>query len=307
MKNKILFIVRLSISLGLLLWLFHKADVRKVLFILKNFSFSHWFLALFLMIVGQSICAWRWKVIASAVEIRAPFRLFWAYYFVGCYFNLFLPGSITGDIVKGYLIAQNDFSKLKVGYSIVGERIFGLAALVCLAMIGVLVASHLFPQTIRHIILLSGALFVTTFTLFPLWGKRLKHISSKKIPLDFLNFWYPPVFLKAIAASLIFQTILSFMNYVLAKGLGLNINFCFFLVAIPIISVVTMLPITIQGIGIREGSFVYLLSSIGISSAKALTLSLLSFSITIGIGVIGGIIYICGLHHKKERLGGRRL
>ncbi len=296
MKDKVMFIIRLTISIGLLLWLFHKTDVKEVLFVLKNFSFKYWCFALFLMIIGQTISAWRWMIVASSVGINIPFRLFWLYYFVGCYFNLFLPGSITGDVVKGYFISQNNFSKLKVGYSIVGERIFGLAALICLAIIGVLAAPGLFSQTIRGVVLLSGSIFVITFISFPLWVKGLKRLLPKKIPLDFVNFWRPPVFVKAMVASLIFQTILSYMNYILAKGLGININFCFFLVAIPIISIITLLPITIQGLGLREGGFVYLMSSLGVASEKALTLSLLSFSVLVGIGLIGGIIYVCGWH-----------
>jgi len=297
MRKNFLFLIRLTVSISLLLWFFHKTDIKKVLFVLRHFSFPYWYLALFLMVVGQTISAWRWKVVASAVGIKGSFRLFWIYYFIGGYFNLFLPGAITGDMVKGYLIAQREFSKLKVGYSIVGERVFGLVALTCLAIVGVLVVPQCFPKIIRQIVGLGGLIFIITFVLFPWWGKGLKNIFSKKISLDFFNFWKPSVFLKALTASLVFQTILSLINYVLAKGLGLDINFYFFLVAIPIISIITILPVTIQGLGLREGSFIYLLSFIGIPSEKALTLSLLFFSIMVGVGLIGGIIYICGWHN----------
>ena len=274
--------------------------------IIKGLSFKHWLCSFFIMITGLSINAWKWKIVASSLGIKVSFSVFWSCYFIGNYFNLFLPGTITGDIVRGYLISRKGFNKIKVGYSIIGERAFGLLALILISLVGSCFISDIFPEYLKKIIWPVGLAFIFVFSFFPYWTNVIIHLFDplkNKIPPELFCFWKSNVFFKSTAAGVLFQISLSLINYILAREIGIDICFYFFLVAIPIVSLITILPITIQGIGLREGAFIYVLSLVNIYSEKAIALSLLYFSIVIAVGVIGGIIYILEIQNIRLTRG----
>ena len=81
-----------------------------------------------------------------------------------------------------------------------------------------------------------------------------------------------------------------FSIYVLSRGLGFEVSYFYFLIFIPLIYVIQMVPISISGIGVRENSFVFFFSLVEVEPAKALTLSLVYFSIFIILGMLGGVV-----------------
>jgi uncharacterized membrane protein YbhN (UPF0104 family) len=84
----------------------------------------------------------------------------------------------------------------------------------------------------------------------------------------------------------------------LAEDMGLGPPLLFYFAAFPLVAIPTILPISFNGIGIREGGFIYFLGLKGISAEKALTLSLSVFAIHVAAGLLGGIAYSFGFHKK---------
>jgi uncharacterized membrane protein YbhN (UPF0104 family) len=97
---------------------------------------------------------------------------------------------------------------------------------------------------------------------------------------------------KAFILSLIIQSTVIISYYILAAGLRMSIPFGYFFLLIPLTTAVAMLPISLAGLGIREGAFVFLFTKVGATQAEALSLSLLWFFISVFINLIGGIEYI---------------
>ena len=78
--------------------------------------------------------------------------------------------------------------------------------------------------------------------------------------------------------------------------MGIHVSPVFYFAALPIINIMTMVPITFSGIGVREGAFVYFLGLKGIEPEPALALGLLFFSIQVATGLVGGVAYAFGVH-----------
>src|SRR5204863_9287088 len=81
------------------------------------------------------------------------------------------------------------------------------------------------------------------------------------------------------------------VNYLVATGLGQRIALGYFLLYVPIISTLLLLPISLNGLGVREGAYILLFASAGISSAAAASMSLAFWAITVCAGLVGGALY----------------
>ena len=114
-----------------------------------------------------------------------------------------------------------------------------------------------------------------------------------------LVFWEKP---KAMFAGLSLSFVLQALGMgavaLLANDMGLGPPVLFYFAAFPLVAILTVLPISFNGIGIREGGFIFFLGLKGISAEKALTLSLSFFAIQIASSLIGGLAYALGFHKK---------
>jgi hypothetical protein len=99
--------------------------------------------------------------------------------------------------------------------------------------------------------------------------------------------------------SFIIQLIGLISIYFIGLSLGIKIDFIYFLILLPIIGAVTLLPIAIGGLGLREGLFVVYFAKVGVIKQLALAMSLLSFSFVVIYGAIGGFIYVLTVHHRR--------
>ena len=96
----------------------------------------------------------------------------------------------------------------------------------------------------------------------------------------------------AAALSLLYQVSIILSNYGAASGLGLDVPIAAFFFLIPFTTLITMIPISLNGFGLREAAYVFAFSSIGIPEEAALALSIVPALCMIGTSLIGGIIYV---------------
>ena len=141
---------------------------------------------------------------------------------------------------------------------------------------------HFFEQTIRKILLLF---------------KKSFHITVKLVDqcLRFIDAWVqylkkPRVLLKSLFIGIFFQLICVSITLILAKAIGINISYYDWCWVLGVISIVVLLPVTIGGLGLREGGFVLLLGYFGVQNDKALALSLSIFGLQFTGALIGGLI-----------------
>ncbi len=301
---------RTLISLGILLWLLSRVELQKLFVSFAKIPFYIWFTAFGLYLMSQVVSAIRWYAIGQNLSFNESFSTYLRYYFVGMFFNLFLPSAIGGDVLKVFFLSQGGKSRLKASYSIFLDRAFGLWAMFLIGVFAVLFNPSVLPDRWQFIILASGTIISIFAIIAPFMHGFIKKILKNTDNLSFFNkilhyceymflFWKKP---KGLFIALFLSFILQLCGmgsvFLLGYGLDLGLPISFYYAALPIISLITILPISLSGIGVREGGFVYFLSLKGVPIEKALTLSLGVFAIQAFSALIGGVGYILGVHKQ---------
>ena len=212
------------------------------------------------MVVGLGA---RWRIFLQAQGIELPFGTVLSLTWAGQFFNTLLPGSTGGDVVKIYHICQlAPDRKAAAAATVLVDRITAFFALLLLAGVGLVlnpvplrVLIHSFA-TGKIILWASVALVVAlviAWLLFrvmrgTLWGERLlRTLSAARKSFIFDGRW-TGAFLLALAMHLLIVIV----AYFFARALGLSISYLQVLVMLPVISLFVMLPLTINGHGLRE-------------------------------------------------------
>jgi uncharacterized membrane protein YbhN (UPF0104 family) len=295
------FLLRMGLSVCLLAWLISRADPDDLLKAILDLSFYAWAVAFLMYLASQVVSSIRWYFLAHALDFSGPWTTYLKYYFVGMYFNLFLPTCVGGDVLKMHYISRGAPKKLKATYSVVADRLFGLAAMFLLGAGAVLIGHDILPRYYEHLICVTGICIIALFLGLPLACKLLGSAwpeIGKRLAI-LLVFWEKPKALFAgLSLSLVLQALGMGAVALLANDMGLGLPATFYFAAFPMVAILTILPISFNGIGIREGGFIYFLGLKGISAEKALTLSLSFFAIQVLAGLIGGLGYAFGFHKK---------
>ena len=254
--------------------------------------------AILLNVLAQFVSTLRWRLLLpEGLGLGKLFSL----YMIGSFFNIFLPGIIGGDAVKGmYLYRETGKGSLALA-SIFMDRYFGFVVLIAICAIAFpfgykyLQGSRiewLLPFTIFFFIV--GSLLFFSLKL----GRRIKFFS------ELYNYFYlyrnqRGVIGKALILSTFVQLAGIIAVYILSLGLGTHIPFIAFLIYLPLIILFSMLPISISGLGVREGAFVVFFGLIGVKPETATAISL-SWFITMSAGSLIGLIEY--IRYKKNRI-----
>ena len=295
------FLLRIGLSVCLLAWLISKTNPDDLLEAILDLSFYAWGVAFLMYLASQVVCSIRWYFLAHALDFSGLWSTYLKYYFVGMYFNLFLPTSVGGDVFKMHFISRGEPKKLRATYSLLADRLFGLAAMFLLGAGAVIIGHGILPHYFEHLLCVAGFFVIALLLGLPMAYKLLSSIWPKvgKRLAVLLVFWEKPKALfAALSLSLVLQALGMGAVALLAKDMGLSPPLLFYFAAFPLVAILTVLPISFNGIGIREGGFIYFLGLKGISTEKALTLSLSFFAIQVVAGLIGGLAYSFGFHKK---------
>ena len=268
-------LIKIFISLALVIFVFLNIDIRALLELLRRVDIFWLFLAFIAFNLSKIVSAIRLIYYLKEIGIEISNRANLILYYIGMFYNLFLPGGIGGDGYKAYIL-KRDFNKRVslVLKALVFDRVSGLVALIFLAALLFLFSSFVnLVEWLRYI-----AIFVAIFIYLAFY------FISKRFKL-FFRYFFTTSFLGLLVQIL---QLLSAYFIILALGVDEVIDFLFlFLLS----SVVGVLPITIGGVGVRELTFLYGLELIGLRGDIGVAFSLLFFIITLLSSLIG-IVFI---------------
>ena len=318
-KKLINTILRSIISLGLIIYLVitQFKDFRTITATLKDISIPLILLSAATHFYGIWITAFRWQTLLKTQGIRLSVLSLSSSVLVGQFFNNFLPTSIGGDVYRAYDVNKKSGFPMSSSISVlVVERLSGIIAS------GSFAAAALFlgftaiggkSIVIPIIIFLALSIFIFFLILNPnilglhKLAKKIRFLQKildklKNVYDTFLSFknhkW---ILVQVIFYSLTLQFAVIINYWLASKSLGIPLNLEVFIFIVPVVSIISMLPISLGGIGVREGSLVFLMVSLGAQNAKAAMCSLLLFAMLLVMGIIGGLIYaIRPLLAKKE-------
>jgi len=308
-------VLRVVLSLGLLVLLFHKFGFKEISATLAGANKLYLLGGLSLYLLGVVVCSYRWGGLLSAHGVHVPLSRLTALYFVGIFFSNVLPGSITGDVVKAYQLSRYSQRTDVAVSTVVMDRVVGILMLLAVAAGATPFGYHLVPPTIPLIIVVvavaawGGVWLLKQRGLWRWLRQRIGPINRiaksrlvQKIALS-LDVYDRKVVVRALAISLLFDMLWISVRYLIAEALGVHLNIWYFLLFIPLITLATMIPIFFSGLGVREVSYVYLFSQVGVPAPLCISMSLVFYAFRLCGGVIGGVLYTLGVPGRPPREG----
>jgi hypothetical protein len=307
MRRTGLRILRTVISVILLGFLMWQTDLKAVVRTLSMTNMLYIGIGFMLIVLNVVMSAKKWDIILRLRDVEVPFSRLLGSYFVSLFAGNFLPSRYGGDIVRIYDVAKSAGDGVKAVTSVLAERLSGFIVLLVMGLIGA-VMSYQEVQNPRILLacgVLLGSALIFLATLGTNWwvrplgffGKVLKTDKlerlSREIGESFRTWRCRPVvcveiFLLSIAFQ--FGAILAVFCY--GKALGLSVPLTVFVAFIPVVYVVEAVPISLNGLGIREGAIVYLFGKVGILAADAFSLAILVFSMRLLLSIIGGVVFV---------------
>jgi len=310
MNRKLGTVLRIIISLGLLTFLIYsnRNNFSSIMDAMKDLNVYYLIIAFIFYFTAISFIVFRWGILLKAHGFFISNRFLWQSALIGFFYNNLLPTSAGGDFYRVYDIKQNKGVPINEGISsVVMERVIGTLSSIVLLIIAYFIG--LFDYLTRNAalgVVLSGIVIILFFialffprlfklnlllSKFRIFSKlRPKLKEFHKILISYRHK------VKYLFISFLFTMIIQaffFISYnFISLALGLELEFYVFLFIIPFVSLVSSVPITIGGIGIRENALVFAITSFGIVQSQATLFSLIILAIILAIGMIGGIIYL---------------
>lgn len=302
MKQKGLFLLKLGLSLGLLGYLLATADYGTMREVFSQARSDYYALAFLIGILAVLLSAYKWKVLLSAGHMNRPLSELFCLYLVGIFFNNFLPTSVGGDAMRIYLLSKRHGQKMLVFSSVLAERATGLLALILLLLIGLFVSGSLFTDAVK--LYIGVALTSTTLFLVFIFVKCRQATLTKIVPVAVVETFCSlhsflleglsgsSMVLKMIWTSLLFQVLNIIIYIAIFWSLSIEVPVVDSLLIIPLVTLLTMLPISINGFGLREYTLVYFLSHYGYGKAHVIPISVLFYGIILLLSISGGFILL---------------
>ena len=288
-KNLALFI-KAAVTLALIYWLIARVDVETVRHTLAQSNLAYILLSFFTLSAVFSVGCIRWWVLIGHLGLSIPFRQVLPSYYLGVFFNNFLPTGVGGDVVRTVHLNLRGHSAKSLISSALADRFIGLVVMLLMGAISILLSPELRVEEDQKVYLialialgvLSGALLFWFSDRLPMesLSRRYQHTRIRKAILDIIRLCLTyrtavkPVF-AAMLLSIVVQSLAILTYYLLANSIGIELSLVTFFAFVSIVQLATSLPISIGGLGIREGAMVALLTSVNVDVHLAATLSLL--------------------------------
>lgn len=311
--------IRLTIGIALFAVLLSYADWRKTGALFTEITFLPSVFAIMMLWTGLVISAFKWQLLMKALDISLPLGYLTRLYWVATFFQNYLPSSVGGDIVR-LTVMRRSRRLAAIAASIFVERLTGFIVLLCLALLALSARPQYFFVIGDQSFIawfLFGSIFVG-LVLFLYYGRSLLDHAMKLVPDG--KTLLPKIFEKlrkvlvsiqsyssrkkavviALILSVPFLGSLIVFQYLLFVSLGLSVPFIEIIFIAPIIPLVSMLPISLNGIGVAEAAFVVFYTQLGLSPEEALAAALLRRILMLIFSLGGGIFFLLGKFTQAE-------
>ncbi|MDR2463782.1 MAG: flippase-like domain-containing protein [Verrucomicrobiales bacterium] len=303
-------IVRFAVTVGVLVFVYvanrdgwpeFRRDLRH--------AHPAWLLAAFASYALTNLLGiWRWHILLDNCGARLPFAQTLRLAMSGLFTNNFLPGAMSGDVIKAiYAARAQPAKKPTVIMSIVMERLLGFAAMFIVSTALILnrydklcatpltnISVHVYLALFAAgIILLALTKWTRISLVLPFWKKlpfRSWLAEAGQAYKIFIR--HPACFWGGMALSALAHLFLILVFYFISLALTMNLNFFDLTAVLPFIAILTIIPATINGFGIREIAFQEFLLFAGMTATSSTALSLCGGFIIIAFGLLGGPVYL---------------
>jgi uncharacterized protein (TIRG00374 family) len=301
--------LRIGLTLALLAWLVTLVDLSGVTAVFARTRGDWLILAALVNLSTMLLAAWRWDVLLAGMGMRHPFAELLRISFVSTFFSLFLPSSVSGDVMKMVLLVPGARQRETVISSVLLDRIVGMAVSNLVGVAAVLCSPSVWHDAtvIGTIAVVIGVFWIAVLALFspatlalarwvaPAWLWRKLGGSLEKVHGTLLQVRERPrVLLGAAAIGALRQLAICLSIYCAGRAMGIAAGPVVYFAMVPIALAITALPIAINGLGLQDNALIVLLGAMGVVSAEALSLSLFIHGMRYATGLLGGALFAAG-------------
>lgn len=324
-KKTLLTLLQAAVTIGLLWWVFRDPDTRAQMAEALREADWRWLWAGVAVFFGCTILATvRWKVLLAVQGIRMSWLRTWQLFMIGMFFNLFMLGSTGGDVVKMFLTMREAPEKRGAALlSVFMDRVIGMMALILISLAflyfryDVLNHSNASAALLTTLVWLLGASVVVIIVMFAGSALGLVHYLPQWTPLRgrivelsaachmYAKGWRLTIWAFLVSFPLFAMFFITF--YCAAKAFTDQLGLVDVFSVLPIVAVITAIPISVSGIGLRESLFISLLAPFGVSAALATLISVTGFLINTVGSLAGGIVFLLYRSSAHETINLREM
>ena len=309
-RGKLFQLSKIVISLGLITFLIIKISPQRIIPQLKELNPSMLIFAFLIFFFSNILGSMQWHFLLHSSGIRLRYTKTFRLYFIGLFFNNFLPANVGGDAVKIYDVTKIGNDPYRVFAVTLLDRVIGITALSVIAlgssfyvlfhggMLNLGTYMLVFSIFIVPLVLLSSSKKVSKlvrklFSLITIWGignrfdQIFDHLGEYKRLRSLL--------LKLSLLSLAVQALRITTHIFVAKSLNISIqpaSYIYFFIFIPLLGLIMILPISINGLGVREGTGILLFSQIGFSNEQSLLMEFITYFVMVVVSLLGAGFFL---------------
>jgi len=305
--------LKVLLSLGLMAFLFSRVPLTGVVATLRSARWQELIAAGALLCLSNVMGAWQWRHLLETAGIRIPFVKVLAYYHVGLFFNNFLPANIGGDIARVMDASRYAETRAAALSSVVLDRIIGTLALASLALVTTLPAIDRFHFGVLYLALV-GFFVVSVAMLWavlhprvlPSFGNVLPRIGlgALEAHLEELGHRFAAyrsrgrLFTGVFALATLIQLARVLVHVLVARSLGINLPISYFFLFVPLLAVIVSMPISFNGIGVREGAGIVLFGLVGVDRAHAFAMQLATYLVAVAVSLLGALVILARIPRR---------
>ena len=308
MGKKVFFFFRIFVTAAILFALFKFIPYKKLIAVYQDSRKIYLFLGLAVFSLCQIIAIFRWRFLLSSLGIRISYKEALCSSLCGLFLNLFFPSFVAGDVFRSFSISCRYGNTGKIASSVFMDRFSGGIILTLISLLAFIAGRNMIPGKGVVIALftlcsitgfLALVIFSKSFFLFLM--KIFKRSSLREKLVSFHDKLYffknnPGIFIKSLFFSFFIQILAVLGFFIISRAFDVKISIICFLVIVPIVTAIALIPITIAGAGTREASLVYFFSLVGVEKSVSLGISLLNLIFLIFMGIVGGVFYVSVYH-----------
>ena len=286
--------LKIIVTLCLLTYCLSVVDMSQIRVAINVVDVRWLAVAVLLVLSDTFLGASRFKILLDPI-FSLPLSDHIKYYFWSTFFNLILPTSIGGDAMRVYWLKQASLPLNKGTFTILVERGLGVFSLLLLITVASFIS--LIPDTLKKVVWAVYALCAVG-SIFFLIGIALPgdNISFRNHRINELwSSWaqIKPQLVLTFILSVFYQIVTVGVTVAVAAGFSVYLDWAEWIISVLLVWLLTLIPVGVGGLGVREFGFLTLLGAYGVTKESALLISLITYLAFLVGGLVGGICYWC--------------